>query len=204
MQEIVPGLFLGPYASATKKSLGEMLAANLTHVVCVRSSQEAHLIRPNHEEHFNYLTVDMEDSKFQSLIPILKIVHNFIEQCLNTGGKVLVHGNLGMSRSGALVVGYIMAKYGVSLKKAATYVESKRFCIDVATFRQQLSEYQPIYQATRLALQQEQAAAGGDSAQFRVTKRSIEEINDSDDEEQGNKASRSPKDTDENLMEVVE
>lgn len=186
MQEIVPGLFLGPYASATRNSLEKMKAANLTHVVCVRSVHEAHLIRANHQDHFQYLIVQMEDSEFQSLIPYLKTVSVFIEQCLNSGGKVLVHGNAGMSRSAALVIGYIMAKYGVTFKKSARYVQSKRFCICVNKFKQQLKDYEPIYKADHSAMQQDDGAGtgGAGSAQFRATKRSIDEVDDSDDDDE--------------------
>ena len=36
MQEILPGLFLGPYASANRKSLGTLQAHGITHIVCIR------------------------------------------------------------------------------------------------------------------------------------------------------------------------
>ena len=36
-QEIVPGVYLGPYASAGKKMAASLKASGITHIVCVRS-----------------------------------------------------------------------------------------------------------------------------------------------------------------------
>ena len=45
MQEIVPGLYLGPYAAAGKKNLSKLEAAGITHVVCVRQEIEKNFIK---------------------------------------------------------------------------------------------------------------------------------------------------------------
>lgn len=50
MQEIVPGLYLGPYSSATKSKLVLLTNMGITHVVCVRQDIEAHVIRPHFED----------------------------------------------------------------------------------------------------------------------------------------------------------
>ncbi|ODN05334.1 Serine/threonine/tyrosine-interacting protein B [Orchesella cincta] len=148
MQEIVPNLFLGPYAAVTRASLERMKEAGLTHVVCVRSNSEARFIRANHPEHFQYLIVQMDDSPLDPIIPKVQTVSAFIDNCLKSGGRVLVHGNGGMSRSAALVIGYIMSHYGVTFKKAHYFVQHKRFCISISeAFANQLKEYEPIYKA---------------------------------------------------------
>ncbi len=59
----------------------------------------------------------------------------------------MVHGNGGFNRSAALVVGYIMAAYGVGLKETLRFVQSKRFaCCPNGWFMAQLKEYEAIYQ----------------------------------------------------------
>ena len=45
MQEIVPGLYLGPYAAAGKKNLSKLENAGITHVVCVRQEIERNFIK---------------------------------------------------------------------------------------------------------------------------------------------------------------
>lgn len=39
----------------------------------------------------------------------------------------MIHSNSGINRSAALVAGYIMATYGVSVRKALAFVQKKRF-----------------------------------------------------------------------------
>ena len=38
VQEIVPGVYLGPYASAGKKMAASLKSVGITHIVCVRLS----------------------------------------------------------------------------------------------------------------------------------------------------------------------
>ena len=45
MQEIVPGLFLGPWAAAGKKNLSKLESAGITHIVCVRQEIEKNFIK---------------------------------------------------------------------------------------------------------------------------------------------------------------
>jgi len=148
MQEIIPGLFLGPYASATKAKLDDMIAAGLTHVVCVRQLLERNLIRANHQGRFKYLEVEFADTLIDNIIPHFKVSNEFIANALSSGGKVLVHGNGGVSRSAALVIAFIMSRYGVTCKEAFTFVQQRRFCVNPnENFMAQLREYEPIYQA---------------------------------------------------------
>lgn len=178
MQEIIPGLFLGPYAAASRKKLQDMKNAGLTHVVCVRAEVEAHIIRPNFPNDFQYLALIMNDSPLETVIPKVKQASEFIDACLSTGGKVLVHGNAGMTRSAILVIGYIMSKFGVTFKKAEAFVRHKRFCLAIReALGQQLTEYEPIYMAMNSAAAPGiPGLSGGD---YQRLKRSIDEIADS-------------------------
>lgn len=148
MQEIIPGLFLGPYAAAMKSKKSILQEHNITHIVCIRQSIEANFIRPNFPTLFRYLVLDIADVCTENIIQYIPQVRDFIDSCYECGGKVLVHGNAGISRSAALVIGYIMEKYGLSYKNAYMFVQQKRFCINPNEgFAQQLTEYEPIYRA---------------------------------------------------------
>lgn len=50
------------------------------------------------------------DSTLANIIPHFKTVNPFITSALAKGGKVLVHGSAGISRSVALVIAFIMEK----------------------------------------------------------------------------------------------
>ena len=52
MQEIVHGLYLGPYSTA--KCLSALVLAQITHVVCIRSLDEEKFIRPCFPNELSY------------------------------------------------------------------------------------------------------------------------------------------------------
>lgn len=67
-QEIVPGLFVGPYQSS--RLLEPLKALNLTHVVCVYDQREKAFVKPRFPEHFKYLALEVRDAADQNLIQI--------------------------------------------------------------------------------------------------------------------------------------
>ncbi|KAL1131941.1 hypothetical protein AAG570_011552 [Ranatra chinensis] len=150
MQEIVPGIYLGPYSAAVKTRLDDLIAKGITRIICVRHSQESHFIRPNFRDHFVYLILEIADSCVENIIQHFNVVRDFINETLEKGEKVLVHGNTGVSRSAALVLAYIMEKYGLSVREAYDIVQQKRFCINPNEgFMAQLREFEPIYKAQK-------------------------------------------------------
>lgn len=86
MQEIIPHLWLGPYASALKAKVclrsqlfelksnwfdwkaEELSRVGITHIICVRQEIESHWIRPNFADKYHYLTLDIADSPTQNII----------------------------------------------------------------------------------------------------------------------------------------
>ncbi|XP_061621775.1 serine/threonine/tyrosine-interacting protein isoform X2 [Phyllopteryx taeniolatus] len=131
MQEIVPGLFLGPYSAAMKSKLQVLERQGITHIVCVRQDIEANFIKPNFPHTFRYLVLDIADNPVENIIRFFPTTKEFIDGCLATGGKVLVHGNAGISR-----------------REAFNHIQERRFCINPNLgFVHQLQEYEAIYLA---------------------------------------------------------
>ncbi|XP_076682265.1 serine/threonine/tyrosine-interacting protein isoform X2 [Andrena cerasifolii] len=131
MQEVVPGLYLGPYSAAIRSKLQCLLEHGITHIV--------------------YLVLDIADTATENIIHHFQQVKAFIDEGLNSGGQVLVHSNAGISRSAALVLAYVMETYGLSQTRAYAMVQQKRFCINPNEgFMAQLREYEPIYQAQKI------------------------------------------------------
>ncbi|XP_076682264.1 serine/threonine/tyrosine-interacting protein isoform X1 [Andrena cerasifolii] len=151
MQEVVPGLYLGPYSAAIRSKLQCLLEHGITHIVCVRHHTEANFIKPNFPDKFQYLVLDIADTATENIIHHFQQVKAFIDEGLNSGGQVLVHSNAGISRSAALVLAYVMETYGLSQTRAYAMVQQKRFCINPNEgFMAQLREYEPIYQAQKI------------------------------------------------------
>ncbi|XP_054262660.1 serine/threonine/tyrosine-interacting protein B-like [Macrosteles quadrilineatus] len=161
MQEVVPGLFLGPYSAAQKTKLNDLKENGITHIICVRQDIEAHFIKPNFPGHFQYLTLNIADCVTENIIRYFKTVKSFIDQSLASGGKVLIHGNGGISRSAALAIAYIMQKYSLNIKDAFTLVQQNRFCINPNEgFMAQLAEFEPIYRAQQQTVELGQRSGG--------------------------------------------
>lgn len=175
MQEVVPGLYLGPYSAASRSKLQSLLEHGITHIVCVRQDIEANFIRPNFPDKFRYLVLNIADTATENIIQHFHKVKTFIDEGLNSGGQVLVHGNAGISRSAALVLAYIMETYGLSQTRAYAIVQQRRFCINPNEgFMAQLQEYEPIYRAQK-------TLKNGQQSSFRQrSKRSIHQM-DTDD-----------------------
>ncbi|KAL4630379.1 serine/threonine/tyrosine-interacting protein-like [Arapaima gigas] len=148
MQEILPGLFLGPYSAAMKSKLHVLEKRGITHIVCIRQDIEANFIKPNFPEEFRYLVLDIADNPVENIIRFFPVTKEFIDGSLHNGGKVLVHGNAGISRSAALVIAYLMETFGVKYREAFSHVQERRFCINPNVgFVHQLQEYEAIYLA---------------------------------------------------------
>ncbi|KAM9073896.1 serine/threonine/tyrosine-interacting protein-like [Megaptera novaeangliae] len=131
MQEILPGLFLGPYSSAMKSKLPILQKHGITHIICIRQNIEANFIKPNFQQLFRYLVLDFADNPVENIIRFFPMTKEFIDGSLQSGGKVLVHGNAGISR-----------------RDAFAYIQERRFCINPnAGFVHQLQEYEAIYLA---------------------------------------------------------
>ena len=59
--------------------------------------------------------------------------------------QVLVHCQMGISRSGSTTISYLMREYGMSLSEATSFVKSRRSCVKPNTgFQKQLEFYQKI------------------------------------------------------------
>ncbi|KAL0576853.1 hypothetical protein V5O48_005118 [Marasmius crinis-equi] len=174
-QEILPGLYLGPFVAS--KSLETLQSLDITHIVCIRDAKEAFSVRPRFPENFQYLTLDVQDNEEQNLIRLFPRAKQFIDEALapGRGGKVLVHCNGGISLSPAFVVMFVMQYYSLSWEDALHLVQNRRYCISPnGGFLTQIKEYEAIYRAS-------QAVASYPAPQRPMNRRKRED--DSDDED---------------------
>uniref|UniRef100_A0A673FM14 Serine/threonine/tyrosine-interacting protein A-like n=1 Tax=Sinocyclocheilus rhinocerous TaxID=307959 RepID=A0A673FM14_9TELE len=134
MQEILPGLFLGPYSAAMKSKLSMLEKQGITHIVCVRQDIEANFIKPNFPHKFRYLVLDIADNPVENIIRYFPMTKEFIDGCLETGGNE--------------IIAYLMETFGVKYRDAFSHVQERRFCINPNIgFVHQLQEYEAIYLA---------------------------------------------------------
>uniref|UniRef100_A0A182JTT6 tRNA pseudouridine synthase n=1 Tax=Anopheles christyi TaxID=43041 RepID=A0A182JTT6_9DIPT len=87
--------------------------------------------------------VECLDLPETNLSEVLAITNDFIDDCREQGGRVLVHCNAGVSRSTSVVVGYLMERRDQSFLQAFGMVKSKRPCVKPnAGFIKQLKQLQ--------------------------------------------------------------
>jgi len=145
-QEILPGLLLGPFAAS--KSLEILKQLGVTHIVCIRDAKEAFSVRPRYPDQFTYMVLDVEDNEEQNLIRLFPGAKQFIDQAINSGGRVLVHCNGGISLSPAFVVMFVMQHFQLAWEDALHMVQNRRYCISPnGGFLTQIKEYEAIYKA---------------------------------------------------------
>ncbi|WWC94128.1 hypothetical protein V866_000967 [Kwoniella sp. B9012] len=176
-QQIIPGLYLGPFQSST--NLTKMKLMGITHVLCIRDKKESSLIYPRFPTEFRYMTLDISDNTDQNLITIFPKCRDFIEEAMTMGGTVLAHCNGGIALSPAIVVGYLMWKFNLSADNALAYVQSKRYCVSTMSFQNQFKEYEPIQMAQKMVQN-----IGFGAGMGNVNKRqALDEEDDEEDEE---------------------
>ncbi|OZJ06247.1 hypothetical protein BZG36_00840 [Bifiguratus adelaidae] len=153
MQEIVDGVFLGPYSISRNAVL--LQSVGITHVLGILDEAESNLLRIHHPDKFIYLNLTVSDSPYQNLIQFFPQAKHFIDDALGKGGKVLVYCNGGISRSPAFMVAYIMESMGLDYEQAYDYVQKRRFCMNPNdAFKSQLKasvEWEPIFAARHAA-----------------------------------------------------
>ncbi|XP_051924788.1 dual specificity protein phosphatase 2 [Hippocampus zosterae] len=117
--ELLPFLFLG---SAIHASHRETLAsAGITAVLNVSSSC------PNFfEGEFQYLRLTVEDNLAADIRACFSTAIAFIDAVKQSGGRVLVHCQAGISRSATICLAYLMHTRRVRLDEAFDFVKQRR------------------------------------------------------------------------------
>ncbi|CAK9054098.1 Serine/threonine/tyrosine-interacting protein A (Inactive tyrosine-protein phosphatase STYX-A) [Durusdinium trenchii] len=143
-QEIIPGLWLGPFGAARDQEF--LKRVHITDALVVRAPEEARIICPKYPDFIHYEVLECRDNPFENIIRFFPNVKQLLDGVLARGGRILVHGNAGMSRSAALVVAYVMEKFNLPSDQAHTYVLTRRHCISINEgFRNQIREYEMLH-----------------------------------------------------------
>ncbi|BES91208.1 phosphatase [Nesidiocoris tenuis] len=128
INEVYPNIFISD--ETTARSKGYLQSIGITHVV---NAAEGHLMGfVNTSSQFyqgsgiTYKGINLADLSMADASKYFKEVANFIDNALNSGGKVLVHCLMGISRSGTMVLAFLMLKRGMTAVEAMTTVRRKR------------------------------------------------------------------------------
>jgi protein-tyrosine phosphatase len=117
MSLVRPNLYLGNFVNAC--NLPQLEALGISHIV--NATAEVKNQFPNR---FSYHRVPVKDLPSETLLPHFTPVSNFITAALEQGGKVLVHCQMGISRSATLMIAHLMLVETLELSVA--YQEVRR------------------------------------------------------------------------------
>lgn len=135
--EVWPNLFLGDMFMSHDKfglyQLGITHVLNASHgKLCCKGSDDFYGTT------VKYYGVPANDLPTFDLSPYFYPAAEFIHQALTSGGKVFVHCAVGVSRSAALVLAYLMIHHHLSLLSSIRCVQQKRWIFPNRGFLQQL------------------------------------------------------------------
>lgn len=96
---------------------------------------------------FQHCHVPLDDNPSEDLLGKLSSALAFIQDSLNSGGKVYVHCVAGISRSASVVIAYFVQYHSMSLHAAFKFVEERRplirpnpgFCDQLVIFEKQVT-----------------------------------------------------------------
>ncbi|XP_069869444.1 dual specificity protein phosphatase 2 [Dipodomys merriami] len=117
--EILPYLFLGSCSHSS--DLQGLQARGITAVLNVSASC------PNHFEGlFRYKSIPVEDNQMVEISAWFQEAIGFIDSVKNSGGRVLVHCQAGISRSATICLAYLIQSHRVRLDEAFDFVKQRR------------------------------------------------------------------------------
>lgn len=120
INEILPTLYLSNFQPATNFDFLKTLG--ITHIVNASS------IENMFPGDLKYYRLKIDDLPSENISKYFEEINAFISNAINSGGKVLVHCDAGISRSPTLVISYLASING-SLNKSFEYVKKKRSII---------------------------------------------------------------------------
>jgi len=138
--EILPFLFLGS-EEAGHAPISVLQKHGITHIVVAGFG-----ISKLHDESGGicYFSVKAIDVSGYQIIQDILPVKAFLEDVERSGGRVLVHCARGRSRSAALVVGFLMARFRISFAEAHQRVRARRDISINDDFKTQLRLFEQL------------------------------------------------------------
>ncbi|XP_028278692.1 dual specificity protein phosphatase 13B isoform X2 [Parambassis ranga] len=140
VNQVWPNLYIGDVSVARDKAA--LSSLGVTHILNAAAGR--HRINTGLQFYSDlqveYLGVEAADHPEFNLQPFFSSAAQFIDSALKKEGKVFVHCAMGVSRSGALVLAYLMICQGLSLVEAITAVRLNRDIGPNSGFLEQLRQ----------------------------------------------------------------
>ena len=117
--EIIDGIFLGSISSSYDFKI--LKDKGITHILTVIAGFE-----PPFPNDFNYLVINALDNENNDLSNVFEETNNFINQCLEDDGKILIHCAAGRSRSATVLMAYLINSFGMDVQHCLLALQNRR------------------------------------------------------------------------------
>jgi len=148
--EVFPGILVGDRLAASNRFyLGKL---GVTHVLnAAEGRREKNGTVDTNKEYYEpwgitYKGIQLVDVPQTNIAIYFSDVVDFIDDALETGGKVLVNCSMGMSRSASFVMAYLMLREKMSAIEALAKVRQHRYVRPNAGFLKQLDDWEVLCQ----------------------------------------------------------
>lgn len=129
-----PWLYLGDQRCAW--SLASLLDLQITHIVNISTDicnyfEDHPTARLTNNKPIKYLTIRMHDDQNSDIYSQFQLVFNFIDMAKqeDCNARIMVHCQMGISRSASLIIAYIMHLTRCSLKDVYYYTKIRRYIV---------------------------------------------------------------------------
>lgn len=126
--EVFPNIYIGNRGAAQNKEY--LTRLGITHVLNAADGKTKDQVNTGQEFYKGtsiiYMGMDITDTTDVKLEDFFEPAAKFIDNALKKNGKVFVNCLMGMSRSGTMVIAYLMIKLGMTAEKALTTVRTYR------------------------------------------------------------------------------
>jgi len=128
LDEVYPGIFVGDRHAAQKTEFLKRLG--ITHILNAAEGTRARTVNTGKDyytsSNIEYLGLELLDNEVEVISHYLHPAMEFICKALDQEGKVLVHCEMGISRSSTFVIAYLMWKEKMNLIEAVKKCREKR------------------------------------------------------------------------------
>lgn len=122
LNEIIPGLFISSENTAYNREILD--TTGISSIITLTGYAPFETDLKN-----TYLKLDCEDNIDTNILPLVSKANRFIAKQLAICQKVLVHCSAGVSRSGSIIIGFLINQYKCSYQEALVMAQKIRPCI---------------------------------------------------------------------------
>ncbi|KAF7959381.1 hypothetical protein EAE96_001001 [Botrytis aclada] len=125
MDEILPNLWIGDILSTY--NISNLQSKNISTIISINDQSLPRWLRTRYLElGFSHADFRVQDDALEDILHFMKDACEIIDKPLRQNQGVLVHCGLGISRSGTVVLGYVMRERTLDREEALAFVRQKR------------------------------------------------------------------------------